>query len=121
MTTPPVPQPKERVKVEPPPGSRLETLLCELHLAEQEEVAAKARAEEADKAVRAELQAIRAADNQPDVYDVAGHPSGAYPPYSFYWTPATWILDGKRLKETEPAKWVEYAKPKKGFWTLKKS
>ena len=119
MTTPQLPQPKDRVKVEPQPGSRLETLLAELHYWEQDLAAAKARGAEADKAVRAELQALRAADDQPDVYEVAAHPNGAHPAYSFFWTPPTWILDGKKLKEEDPSKWVEYAKPKNGFWTLR--
>lgn len=110
---------KVRVKVEPAPGSRLETLLTELRIASGRLDEVKGRFEELHGAVKAELQALRDASSQPDAYDVPAHPKGAYPAASLTYTPPSWQLDGKALKDADPKTWVQYARERRGFWTFK--
>lgn len=115
----PQPPAKVRLRVDPVPGSRLETLLTELRLAKEAEAAAKDRATTAQDAVEAELHALRSPDSQPDAFDIPAHPKGAYPACSYSWVPEGWSLDSKALRAAEPAKWVQYAKKRAGYWTLK--
>lgn len=110
--------PRVRKKVEPEPGSRLHGLLSLEADLSREEAAAKSRLKEVRDGIRAELQREFDPDQMPDVIEVPADARGAFGRYSLTWYPPGWVIDSERMKSEDPQAYVNWVKPRKGYWKL---
>ncbi len=111
-------RPKVRVKVEPQPGSRLETLMTEHEaiLAQSTELNEKEKS--LREAIATELQAPYDPETLPDAIEIPAHPLRMYRAWTYKFVPGGWVLDSKRMQEENPELYVEYAKRRKGYWAF---
>ncbi len=111
---------KKRLKVEPESGSRLRELLAVERRFHEEAKEAEARHDEVRQAIRAELQRLADPEDMPGAFDVPADPRGEYPAYSLTYHEPGWKLDEKAMKEKNPVLYVQWAKPTRGYWELRK-
>lgn len=111
------------MKVEPEPGGQLEQFLVSNKRAHDDSAEAREREDQYKLAIKKFLlDLFPDASDLPDSFDIAADPHGRYPAYTMTLKGVgSWRLNTDALKESEPAKYVQYAVPVTPSWELRES